>query len=291
MTKRIAVIPCGGCKGIIQARILKALQSKNGDLDEFFDLIVGSSVGAILGSFIARRISFNVVDDVMPDILKSIFKKKIKIPLLSPDYDRSIFSDQIKEFIHPCDRMCLSRTKLIVTSINRETNRTHFFKSWQVKDGELSIVQCLLRSFAAPKYFGQLVDSDGVWIDGGAGLHNLPLDVAYTEAVTQKWLNEEIEFHIIGNGYTNQIRSKKDISSDGQIKQLLDFFRFTDGGLARSQSYQDQIRKLTALQKSYPNIKLFVYDQQISKDLDVLDGVKFVKAYQDIGDNIVRNSL
>ena len=74
------------------------------------------------------------------------------------------------------------KTKLMITTVDLVTDRNVFYKSWHESDSDEYLLDLVLRSFAAPVYFGQIVDKVKrmVYSDGGVGNANLPLNEGFS---------------------------------------------------------------------------------------------------------------
>ena len=87
------------------------------------------------------------------------------------------------------------KTKFLSTAVSLIDFKTHFFKSWEEKDGIIPLRDVIARSFAAPYYFGTLVDETkkNVWMDGGSGESNTPLTIAYAEAINLGYYRQKVD--------------------------------------------------------------------------------------------------
>lgn len=289
--RRFSIMPGGGCKGIIQARVLRNLENEVGPLYEFFDASIGTSVGSILSGFFSYGIFGKTIDTEIVEGLRHIFKERTYIPGLMNAYERSRFDDVFSEFVSGSPDLSKMKNLYISTSFNRVTRRTHFFKSDDIKDSSLGLSKVMKRSFAAPHYFGQYVDEDGVWMDGGSGMNNSPISFAYTEALLRGWLNEPIEFWIIGPFKHFEELKYNDIKNDRPYEQILDYASPTDGGLARVESHIEQLRFLQQVAKYNKNIRIVSIDSNIRGKYDAMDKVEYYKEYQNIGDEVTTKEL
>jgi hypothetical protein len=292
-TKKIAIFSGGGAKGLIQASCFAELQRlKIKDFNTGYDLIVGSSVGSINGAVFA----LNVMDpqsllEVYPGILDQIFKKKLfHIPL----YDRNNFVEAWKKIVNISVLLKDCKTWLSISSVERCSDTSHFFKSWEEEDGKLTVVDTLMKSFAAPYYFGQIVDyvDRKVWYDGGCGSYNIPIDFGYTEAILLGWLGKyEIHIDAYGTGFANDEISFQEASGEKFLKQLLSFMVPAEGGMARVQSRMDQVRRMSKISSCDPSIHFEYYDVEIPKELDKMDDLKHKKEYIEYGRKMAQEPL
>ncbi|MEM4261084.1 MAG: patatin-like phospholipase family protein [Candidatus Woesearchaeota archaeon] len=279
MKKKALVLSGGGVKGTLQVEILKELEKK-GELKNL-NFIIGSSVGAINGSIIASgKISAVNLCQIYPDMIKSIFKKR----LIPPIYDRRNFIDIWRRRIGVVKMKDLI-TPMIITAIDFAGKKTHFFKSWE--DKEEDVMNVVLRSFAAPFYFGFLSDcanTGRVYGDGGMGDDNLPITEAILEAVNLDWFNEEeVKFIVIGTGYVDITEKCDVVAKEGFIRQTLDFVKPSDGGFARMVSRTEQLGQLEFICKKFKNVHFDYYDIQIPKSMDKMDAVNLIPQYKEYG--------
>jgi uncharacterized protein len=286
--KRILVLCGGGAKGEIQIQVLKKLEHDFGSLYKFYDLICGSSVGAINGGIIASgKMPMDVTEFIYPGMLRKVFDRRFGIPL----YDRKNFVTVWNDNIGMI-KMNECKTKFQATSIDICTKTTHFFKSWEDKDGAEYAVVSVCRSFAAPLYFGQMPDktTKRVYFDGGMGLSNLPLDYAITEA-EMLWPGEQWHFDIVGSGFADQNIAFDKVMKYKVVRQLLQYFNFDDGGLAREMSRQDQVRRLQKRSTKNTNITFRYWDSVIPKEMDTMDGLQYLEDYKLIGIKMAQKPL
>jgi len=287
--KRICILSGGGCKGYAQAVVLKKLEKDHGPLYNFYDLVCGSSVGAINGSMLASgKITMDRLESIYDPMIKDVFKKRF-LPHV-PMYDRKnfikIWCDEIGMI-----KMNECKTKMQITSVNLCDKKNHFFKSW-TKDGEQYLCSEVLKSFAAPLFFGTLIDEPNkcVWMDGGMGVGNIPIAYAIVEAQLL-WPKDEWFFDIIGSGYQDQSIPFSEAKKFKVIRQLVQFFDFEDAGLAREQVRQEQVGAITQLAKSSSKISFRYWDIVIPKNIDKLDGVKYLAQYKRIGLEMAKKPL
>ena len=289
--KRILINSGGGVKGYAQAQVLKKLEIDNGPLYKYYDLIAGSSVGAINAAMVASgKISMTKLESIYPDMVRKIFERKYLPPI--PLYDRKHF---VKVFVNEIGmiKMTDCLTKIQITSVNLCDKRNHFFKSWEQKDGQEYLVSTACKSFAAPFYFGTLIDEQtkAVWMDGGMGVANIPIAYGLVDAFVL-WPDEEWHFDIIGCGFTDETISFDEAKKYKFIRQIFSYLDFDDGGLAREQVRQEQVYGLQAMcASSKKKISMCYYDIAIPKAIDKLDGVKFLDQYKRIGEEMAKKPL
>ncbi len=292
--KKILCLSGGGVKGIAQLEVLKMLEHKCGrPLCEEYDLILGTSVGAINAAIIASgKISMEKLSEMYPDMIKSIFKKRRAFK--SPKYDRDNFFLEWNKVIGGM-RFKDVKTKLIITTVDLVTDKNVFYKSWHDSNGDTILSELVARSFAAPLYFGQIVDNNAkmVYSDGGIGNANFPLNEAKLQAEAFGWYTngEEVEIHAIGALFDGYTPSFEEVSKGRWMSQVLDFMNPKEGGLARVQSQMDQIRMMEYICAKIPSIKFKYWDSPADGKKMALDGVENMTYYRALGTSMAKQPL
>lgn len=291
--KRVLCLSGGGVMGIAQIEVLKALEVRYGKpLSEVYDLIIGTSVGAILGAYISTNsISMTTLSNTFNDMSKYIFKRKF---LKIPKYDRNRFVD-IWDTHHKGLKFGEASTKLMITTVDSVRNRNIYYKSWEPEYSDYNMCTLVLRSFAAPYYFGALPDhvEGKVFIDGGCGSANLPILEAKLQSEVFGWYHngESVEIHAIGSLFSQDDSSYHNVANNGVVSQFLSFLNPTNGGLARLQSREDQLRVMKYVCSKFPNIKFRYWDSIADRKKLRIDGVKHIEYYKSLGSNMAISPL
>lgn len=292
--KQILSIDGGGALGVIPLTVLKRIEEHMGKpIHELFDLILGTSVGAILGGVVSSgKLPAKDFHKQMLEDLPKIFHKRLRWPIFQPKYARKNVEKSITSKIGDI-LMSDCLTKFMCTSINYVDGKPHFFKSWEEKDGQMKLSQALLRSSAAPLYFGKIIDkaNSSVWIDGGCGGLNDPAMQGYIEALRQDWLpNEKVHLLSIGCGQTFKgipFKKCKKFTNIGEVAFYLDI---NDGGLARAQMSMVQDSWLNSFSEENSNFtaqRLQIYD--FPKKLNKLDNVKSLSEFVKFGEKMAED--
>jgi hypothetical protein len=303
MLRKILCISGGGVKGVSQVDLFKRLEKENNkSIYQTYDLITGSSVGAINGALIATgKITLDDLSDIYPEMLKKVFKKKFGLGF--PKYDRKNFSEIWNNIIGSNFKMGDVKTKLMITSVDRVKDENCFFKSWHDDDADERLVDVVMRSFAAPIYFGQMIDKQRkkVWFDGGTGYANLPLMETKTQIESFGWYDKEDEIQdettnqvlidAVGCLFYDEHLSFEEACKGRWLKQGLDFINPKNGGMARAQSKNDQIRMMNYLASKNTNIKFRYWDYEIPEEMDKLDGIKYVNDYKKFGIEMAKKPI
>lgn len=290
--KKVLVIDGGGARGVIPVTVLKNIEFQmKKPIYEIFDLIVASSIGTIIGGTLALgESSANDLQEAMMDVIPDIFRWRPRFPIFMPKYSRKKSDRILRSHVGDGIQMKECKTKFMCTSVNMCTGRTHFFKSWEEKDGELDIVTAMNRSYAGPLYFGAIKDKENqaIWMDGGTGAQNCPLNEAFVEVCRQDWFhNEKVHILSLGCGEVDFSVPFKKGKRYLNIRQVGYYADPVDGGLARHQSTQMQVEwmKETAHcceNMSFQRISKF----GISEKMNKLDAIRYIPMYECIGEEI-----
>ena len=294
--KRILCLSGGGVRGVAQLQVLKKLEEDYGKpLHEVYDLIIGTSVGAINASLISTgKISMKYLDEQYDSMIHRIFKKRGWFR--TPKYDRDNFIDVWREVIGYY-QYGKAKTKLMVTTVDLVTDTNIFYKSWhdEFVNKLHQMPHIVERSFAAPVYFGQIIDRQNkrVYSDGGIGNANLPLNEAKLQAEAFGWNSdgEEVEIHAIGTLYDDSHPSFNSVANGRWIKQVFDYLSIKQGGLARAQSREDQIRMMEYICTHNSSIKFKYWDASCENKYLILDGVKYISKYRQLGEEMAKSPL
>ena len=187
------------------------------------------------------------------------------------------------------------KTKLITTTVDFVTDTNIFYKSWYDKYSQENLCDIVTRSFAAPLYFGQIVDYDNqkVYSDGGVGNANLPINEAKIQAEAFGWYSdgEEVEIDAIGSLYDGSHLSFKRVARGRWLKQLIEFMNPKNGGLARVQSREDQIRRMKFICEHVPTIKFKYWDMSVRSKYVGMDKLKYLDKYINWGKEMAESPL
>jgi hypothetical protein len=293
---RILEVDGGGIKGMIPITVLKEIERVVGKpIYEIFDLMVGTSVGAIIcGVLASGKTSACRLNDFMLKVIPEMFHWRMRVPFVQPKYSRKAFINYFSDEVGIDFQMSSCVTKFMCTSVSKVDGRTHFFKGWEKKDGKLKLIDAIHRSYAAPIFFGHIVDKEAgqVWLDGGTGNENCPLGETLTEAVRQNWLQKAVkgtdEVHILslGTGHSFQGMPFGKAKRGGNVGDGIFFLDPTDGGIGRAMSLTSRVKLAYDIAKFVPNYSFNRVDCLLNKKIDKLNGLKYMKDYQSLGEAI-----
>lgn len=296
----------GGAKGMCQIPYLvKAEEDSNGiPYCKTRDLLVGTSIGAVNSAFMATgKISAKDMSLMYKDAQKKIFSKKkwYEFPKL-PLYDKQAFINIWDDVVGHNFRMGDCQTKLMITSINAVcdeygSERNVFFKSWKPDDADRLLVDVVVNSFSAPIYFGYTCrpDERRVYVDGGAGENNLPVDEALLEAQMLGWTSPDIHLMLNAIGCMYSVDPETQdfarVCASSSIKEFLRFANPLVGGMTRSMSLSDQLRRTSYFCRHTPNVSFRYWDVEIPKKYDVIDNPKYLDYYEIVGTEMMKTPL
>jgi len=258
-----------------------------------WSLIVGTSTGAIAGGKLAAGGT--------PSETRAIYERA-GVPLFRDSkyknwwierpwkgiYNRDAFLKVFREYL-PDVKLSALTTKYMTVACSLRDGRTHYFKSWEEKDGKLGLLDVVSRSgLSAPLFFEPVDDKAGqqVWIDGGSGAHNCLLEAAIIEAVRQGWhLNPGgVRILSLGTGYTPMARSYDEAAKRQSFATISDFVTW-----AREEAIGDQmLRFQEGWAKLAPAIRVMRVDVAVPKKINRLDGHQFMNEYKRLGEQIAK---
>jgi len=312
----ILVVEGGGAKMPLETAQIEYIEDHlDKPITEIADLVVTTSAGSVIMSVLATKAMlckrYNRIllgKRVDSDRKTKAFIKKMFTSrgLLSvPRYDRQKFIDKYEEIVGEYVALKDSAVPFIMTSVDECDGRTHFFKSWEKKDGVLAMDRVACRSFAAMWFFGEMVDRarKALWTDGGVGIFNLPLTKAYVQARANGWLNEGHHTHVLAicSGYSKYTTdfhkyTKLRTKIGRAVKGLKFFINPGEGGGARAMCTMEQIREMEYNAKSYDGTNgqgklTFQYTQWVNmpKKLDAMDNWKARWEYYEAGMQLARD--
>lgn len=286
--KKVLCIDGGGARGIIPAVVLNEIEDRlDLPISKIFNLIVGSSVGAIIGGTLStNRVSASKLLEDMLIVLPKLFHWRLRLPIIQPKYNRDILTKTLEGCVGQDILMKQCVTRFMCTSVSSTDGKTHFFKNWEEKDGNLNLIDTVTKSYAAPYYFGGLVDKPNktVWFDGGTGLDNCPLDRTRIEIERQNWQGQTVHILSIGCGQSSYGVKFSKAKKFKNLRQMLFYSKPAEGGLAKEQSAEHQLYSFMEYTRHRPNISIQRLDiLDMPKKMDKMDKTKYIDKYIDYG--------
>lgn len=227
---KILSIDGGGIRGIFPAEYLANIERETGKkINEYFDLVVGTSTGGIIALGIAAGIPMSEILELYLNNAKGIFDNKLaRIPILSKLkwftllvsslYSNTKLEEILKKAfkdkkINDADNM------LCIPSIEYTNSKPKVYKTPHAKcyhhDKDLEMWKVALATAAAPLYFPS-ANEDGCKLDGGLWANN-PILVGITEALKHNINRDDIKVLSIGTGEKLFDGKKKDLKHGGLI--------------------------------------------------------------------------
>ncbi len=250
-----------------------------------FDLIVGTSVGGITAGCIgSAKVGTRGMLDIFDDVIPKAFRRRFG--RIYPRYRRDAISKAVLDTLGPGFKMRDLATRVIITTVRARDKTNHYLKSWQTADGHLEVLECINRTYAAPVYFGKwrTPGTKEVWLDGGTGSQNTPIIVGLWEAMRQGWLgNERVHMLSVGTGFSPEVTGWDKLRRMRLFREVAMYLDPADGGLARYQSLNDNIKAADDLAGKVPGFTFQHVDQRVPRKENRLDGVKYMSRYHNYG--------
>lgn len=253
---RILALDGGGIRGVISAQILEQFQKKIGQpLNEYFDLIAGTSTGSILAASLVLGKSPTELIDIYRDRGQDIFqtnffRKNISYLLNQPKYSNKglkqvlqehfgeILLDDLREESKKLNPGSNPKTRLLILAYSTTQRYTQFFLSPLPKDEQTwyqkaKLWEVCLSSSAAPTFFppykfnlSQAPETETAgeytFVDGGVSANNPSLSAVihaldYEKLDGKKIEIEDISLLSVGTGKTTQPYEFKEVNSWGLV--------------------------------------------------------------------------
>lgn len=291
------VFPGGGMRGYLSLAIIQKWERiMNTTVYNYFDIGFGQSTGSLLGTLLFGGISSSENDYFYKSNGKHIFTPQNSWwhpidKLTQPVYDRNKVLEPYKEIAHGKNIFKFGdiSKKFVVGSVNECTKQNVFFKTTSEKYKERNIEDIVVRSFAAPNYFGKYVDPvDGsVWSDGGSGEMNCPIIPCYLECLSMAHPDDEIEITVFGTGIMDYSVSCEEAKKYNRYSELWEFYLAKGEQLGRIQGYLDQVNAMNWISEHNPRVTFKLYNPIIPEKLAGIDGWQFMDQYKEIGESVV----
>lgn len=207
MAYKILSIDGGGIKGVFPASFLATIEdSIDGKINEYFDLIVGTSTGGIialgLGMGFSAKEMLNFYEDLGPAVFKGNRLLLTLKRLGFGKYDVQPLKEAlISKFTER--KFGESVNRLVIPSVNLETGEVHVYKTSHhprfERDYKEKVVDVALATSAAPTYFPTHRSTAGIpLVDGGVWANN-PMGLAVVEAIgVLNWPRESLKVLSVG---------------------------------------------------------------------------------------------
>lgn len=204
---KILSLDGGGIKGVFTLGVLAKFEEFTGTpINDYFDLIVGTSTGGIIALGLGKGYTASDLLDFYTDMGKDIFSgsrlwNSIKHWGFSK-YQNNILRERLEEKFGDA-RIGESNIRLVIPSQNLDTGEVHLYKTAHherfVDDYKERMVEVALATSAAPTYFPIFKSSDGLFLVDGGLYANNPIAIAAVEAIgILKWSIDDTRILSIG---------------------------------------------------------------------------------------------
>lgn len=286
MSKKILTIDGGGIKGLFAASFLAHIEAQcGGHIADYFDMIAGTSTGGIIAAALALGIPAKDIQKFYEEKGLEIFPKGKYFHFTRGKYGRTSLERILRE-VFGDNVLGNCQTRLLVPAYNIENRKTRVFKTQHAQglcfDNEVSIVECLLATTAAPVYFSPYRMQGGVFIDGGVGANN-PSLIALTEGITRcQWNLHEICLLSVGG-------VKEPGKTTGNERMgMLDALKIQRCFMEAESQYVENICKLLLEKGHYLRVNQEALRNQVS--LDKVSRVS-MQALSNWGENQAMNNI
>jgi len=205
--RKVLTIDGGGIKGVFPASFLASIEEKiDGNISEYFDLIVGTSTGGIIALGLGLGFSAKEIQEFYekygPEIFKGNRFLKYFQKFVSTKYTNNGLKKALEETFGS-RKLGESKNRLVIPSFNLETGEVYVYKTAHhprfQRDYEESAVHVALATSAAPTFFPVHYTSSGIpLVDGGLWANN-PMGMAAVEALgVLDWPKDSVKILSIG---------------------------------------------------------------------------------------------
>jgi len=195
---KILSLDGGGIRGLMSAVWLKRLQEKlSKPLNQYFDLVAGTSTGALLACGISKGISIDSIIDlyidkgelVFPHNSSRLWERATRLfteGVSGPKFDGTGLDEVLKETFHTSTFGSLKIKPTIITAYDVLGREAVVFKNNKEEHQKLKVWEICRASSAAPTFFPahvmKIKEADLPLVDGGVVATN-PTACAIAEAV------------------------------------------------------------------------------------------------------------
>jgi hypothetical protein len=207
--RRLLAIDGGGVRGVLPASFLATVEENiDGDVVEYFDLIVGTSTGGIIALGLGAGLPAADIRDFYlargPRIFTGNSWLRKARRLATAKYDHQQLRTELDDILGD-KRIAESTTRLDVPSMDVNSGQVHLWKTAHnprfVQDYKLRMVDAAMATAAAPTYFQAFLTDGGTpLVDGGVFANN-PAGLAAVEAVgVLGWPRDDVALLSLGCG-------------------------------------------------------------------------------------------
>ena len=234
---KILSIDGGGIRGIYPAQYLANIEKETGKkINEYFDLIVGTSTGGIIALGLSIGIAASDIVELYMSKCQLIFNNKLirYFPILKTPFMafRNLYkNDGLKKELKDIfkdKKIKDADVMLCIPSLDNNSAKPRVYKTPHNPkfhyDKDIEMWKVALATSAAPLYFNASEEEGSCKFDGGLWANN-PIVVGITEALNHDIKKENINVLSIGTGNTLYNLKGKTAKKGGLIswnKNLVD---------------------------------------------------------------------
>lgn len=285
---RILSIDGGGVKGAFPASFLSYVeQNIQGDLWEYFDLIVGTSTGGIialgLGLGLPASEILKFYTNAGPVIFPGGMYNRLRLwtrHWWKSKYDSTALTNALKEMLKDA-RIGDSKTRLMIPSLNLETGEVHVYKTRHaprlLMDYKELMVDVALATAAAPTYFPTHNSAHGLpLVDGGMWANN-PSGFAVVEAISVLGAPSD-SIHLLSLGCTEAPLSttRAQRLKKGKFywaSKIVDVFMTGQSSASMGMAILLTGRDMDRILRVSPSVATGRFSLDEASDIDVLSGL------------------
>lgn len=198
----------GGVRGRLELDMLQYLYEKmGGKFFRHFDIIGGTSTGSLITALLANGYSPKEIADIYDTELKNIFDKKFCREILGKSKYSNVYLKGLATNLIGNKRLGDLKQKILIPTVNTSKQETKIFKSYDEKDMDYKLVDVIISSSSAPRYFPAhemtILEKEQYvqqWFKDGGLSSNNPSDILLFEGLDKEKGYEKINILSITSG-------------------------------------------------------------------------------------------
>ena len=153
-TANFLALSGGGARGRLELDMLQYLYEKmGGKFFRHFDTISGTSTGSLITALLAVGNTPKQITDIYDKELKNIFNKKFCRELVGKSKYSNEYMKGLATNLIGNKRLGDLVQQVAIPTVNSSKQETKIFKSYDEKDKDYFLVDVIIASSAAPRYF------------------------------------------------------------------------------------------------------------------------------------------
>jgi patatin-like phospholipase/acyl hydrolase len=283
MKRKILSLDGGGIKGVYSLAFLSQIEIFLGKpINDYFDLIVGTSTGGIIALGLGIGFSATELLDFYILMGKEIFSGN-KFWNAIKQWGFSKYKNKtLRKFLEEKfgdSKMGDSKTRLVIPSQNLDSGEVHLYKTAHHdrlrEDYKIKMSEIAMATSAAPTYFPIFQRSDGLFLVDGGIYANNPVSIAASEAIgILNWSNKETA--ILSIGCTNE-------PIDIQIVKKIALGKGYWAAKSLKLIMRGQSSAAIGMAKHLTNNNVIRIDESVAKGKFALDSVSCIENLKGLG--------